>query len=80
MYNASYAGRKASCSYIWRYSPKHKFHFDFQDATKHGKQPITTKSFDRIFHTALEYLGGFPEAPEIQVFPNSVRLFNKEEK
>jgi uncharacterized protein YhbP (UPF0306 family) len=80
MYNASYAPQKASQAYIWRYSPKHKFGFDFQDASIHLGSKITKKSFNRIFETAIEYLGGYPKPPLIKVFPERVKLFNKKEK
>lgn len=77
MYNASYRAQNASQAYTWRYSAKHKFGFDFNDASIHAGQKITAKSFDRIYATAIEYLGGFPKPPVIKVFPDRVRLFNK---
>lgn len=70
MYNQSYADLPpATKSYIWRYSPKHKLHFDMKEAD------LSPKSFDRIFDTAIEYLGKFPEPPVMTVFPERVRLF-----
>lgn len=71
MYNDSYKGKKASKAYIWRYSPKHKLHFDMKEAD------LKASSFDRIFTTAIEYLGGFPKPPELVIYPDSVRLFDK---
>ena len=72
MYNQSYAKEKpASKAFIWRYSPRHKLHYDMQYAS------LPAKSFDRIYDTALEYLGKFPEPPELVVFPDSVRLFGQ---
>jgi hypothetical protein len=75
MHNASYKALRASEGYIWRYSPKHKFGFDFKDASIHLKQKITAKAFKRIYETTLEFIGGYPDPPVIKVFPNSVRLF-----
>lgn len=70
MYNMSYAKETpAESAYIWRYSPKHKLHFDMKLAD------LEPKSFDRIYDTAIEYLGGFPTPPEMVVYPESVRLF-----
>lgn len=72
MYNESHAGdKKASKAYIWRYSPKHKLHFDMKEAT------LSPASFNRIYNTALEYWGKFPEPPALVVYPDSVRLFDK---
>lgn len=72
MYNESYAKEKpASRAFIWRYSPKHKHHYDMKETL------LKPSSFNRIYSTALEYLGGFPEPPPMVVYPESVRLFNK---
>lgn len=72
MFNMSYADeRKATKAYIWRYSPKHKLHFDMKE-TK-----LRPSSFNRIYHTALEYWGKFPEPPAMVVYPERVRLFDK---
>ena len=77
MFNSSYAPQRASGGYIWRYSSKHKFGFDFADASIHSGRKITAKSFDRIFDTAIEYLGGYPKPPVLKVFPERFKLFNK---
>lgn len=78
MNNLSYTKEpKANYAYIWRYSPKHKLHFDMQDASLHRQKKVTPAAFNRIYTTALEYLGGFPEPPELVVFPDSVRLFGQ---
>jgi hypothetical protein len=63
--------KKATKSFIWRYSPKHKLHFDMKQAD------LKPSSFNRIYHTALEYLGKFPEPPVMVVYPERVRLFDK---
>ena len=74
MYNQSYAKeKKATKAFIWRYSPKHKLHFDMKEAD------LRPSSFNRIYRTALEYLGGFPSPPVITVFPESVSLWEKKE-
>ena len=78
MNNQSYAKEpKANYAYIWRYSPKHKLRFDMQDAAVHSKQPVRPAAFNRIYTTALEYLGGFPEPPVLTIYPDSVRLFGQ---
>ena len=75
MYNKSYAkDKKATKSYIWRYSPKHKLHYDMKEAG------LRASSFNRIYDTAIEYLGGFPKPPVITVFPERVRLFELTKK
>jgi len=70
MYNQSYATeKKASRAYIWRYSPKHKLHFDMKEAV------LRPSSFNRIYDTTLDYLGGFPTPPVLTIYPESVRLW-----
>jgi hypothetical protein len=70
MFNESYDKESpATHAYIWRYSPKHKCHFDMKPAD------YGPSSFNRIYETAIEYLGGFPEPPVLTVYPESVRLF-----
>lgn len=71
MYNDSYKGKRATRAFTWRYSPRHKLGFDFREAR------LPASSFDRIYKTAIEYMGGFPEPPELKVYPESVRLFEK---
>lgn len=55
--------------FTWRYSALHKCRFDFQESL------LDESSFDRIYDTALEYLGGFPEPPEVVVYPDKFILF-----
>lgn len=78
MYNESYKEEQpATDAFYWRYSPKHKFKFEMKDASIHLDQKIGEKSFDRIYETALEYMGGFPEPPEMVVYPDKFKLFDK---
>lgn len=63
-----------SRAFTWRYSPKHKYRFDFQESK------FDNRAFKRIYDTALDYLGEFPEAPEIKVYPKEVSLFKKKEE
>ncbi len=80
MFNESYATEKAAKhAYIWRYSPKHKLHVDFQDAAVHMGSPVKESSFNRIYDTAIEYLGGFPKPPEIVVYADKFKLFERSE-
>lgn len=74
MNNKSRKGRAVSRAFTWRYSPKHKFGFDFQESL------LDYHSFKRIYDTTIEYLGEFPEPPKIKKFPESVRLFDKVKK
>jgi hypothetical protein len=71
MYNKSYKGPKCTAAYSWRYSPKHKFGFDFQ------LSELDHNAYKRIFDTFIEYSGGFPEPPNMKVYPKSIRLFDK---
>lgn len=72
MYNHSYAKESpALLAFTWRYSPKHKHHFDMQKAELSGK------SFDRIYDTAIEYMGGFPEPPTLTSYPEKITLFER---
>jgi hypothetical protein len=70
MYNQSYDTKKVKAAYTWRYSPKHKFGFDFQ------KSDSDYKAFKRIYDTCIEYMGGFPEPPSMKVYPEKIRLFD----
>lgn len=70
MYNKSYKGR-VSRAFTWRYSPRHKFGFDFQESHK------TYNDFKRIYDTTIDYLGEFPEPPTIKRYPESIKLFDK---
>jgi hypothetical protein len=76
MFNLSYAGKlkKATHAYTWRYSAMHKNRFDMQESH------LPFRSFSRIFETCLDYLGSFPEPPEMNVYPDAVRLFNPKRK
>lgn len=75
MYNRSYSkGQRASRKFTWRYSPRHKYGFDFQEST------LTWQSFKRVYDTTIEYLGGYPEAPRLKVYPEKIRLFDKVEE
>jgi hypothetical protein len=74
MNNKSRTGRPVSRAFTWRYSPKHKFGFDFNEST------LNYSSFKRIYDTTIEYLGEFPMPPSVKRFPTSVRLFDKKPK
>lgn len=78
MFNKSRAGSNVSRAFTWRYSPKHKFGFDFNESL------LNYKSFKRIYDTTIEYLGEFPMPPSLKRYPESVRLYqpinNMEEK
>jgi hypothetical protein len=71
MYNNSYAKTDVAATryFTWRYSSKHKNKFDLKEST------FTWESFKRIYDTFIEYLDGFPEPPELIVYPDKVRLF-----
>lgn len=71
MHNKSQRGTKASRAFTWRYSPKHKFGFDFNESM------LNYLSFKRIYLTTIEYLQGFPEPPIIKRYPDKIRLFDK---
>lgn len=70
MNNKSRPGRAAQRAFTWRYSPKHKFRFDFQEST------LDYKSFKRIYDTTIEYLGEFPAPPTLRRYPDAVRLYD----
>lgn len=76
LFNMSYKNKlpKASHAYIWRYSATHKNKFDMHET----KLPF--RSFSRVFETCLDYLGSFPEPPEMNVYPDSVKLFDKQKE
>lgn len=72
MYAKSYADESpVSRKFTWRFSPQHKANFDFSESL------LTVTSFQRIYDTAIEYLGGFPEPPVITVYPKTFELFKK---
>lgn len=70
MFNKSRPGR-VSRAFTWRYSPKHKFAFDFKESL------VDYRSFKRIYTTAIEFLGEFPEPPTIKRYPEYVRLYDE---
>lgn len=63
--------------FTWRFSPAHKFKFDLNESL-YGYD-----SFVRIYDTAMEFLAnaagrkwtGFPEPPELVVYPETFVLF-----
>jgi hypothetical protein len=71
MNNKSRKGVLASRAFTWRYSPKHKFGFDFNEST------LSYQSFKRIYATTIEYLGEFPEPPTIKRYPEQVKLYEE---
>ncbi len=71
MNNKSRAGQPVSRAFTWRYSPKHKHGFDFNESL------LNYHSFKRIYDTTLEYLGEFPEPPSLKSYPQSVRLYEE---
>lgn len=71
MNNISRPGRQASRAFTWRYSPKHKFRFDFSESL------FDYNSFKRIYNTFIEYSGEFPAPPVIRRYPDRVRLFEE---
>lgn len=71
MNNKSRQGKPVSRAFTWRYSPRHKFGFDFQESL------LDYQSFKRIYNTTIEYLGEFPEPPKIKRYPEEVRLYEE---
>jgi len=69
MNNKTRKGQKVSRAFTWRYSPKHKYGFDFQESH------LNYESFKRIYTTTIEYLGEFPMPPSLKKYPESVRLY-----
>lgn len=69
MWGKSYKGMKPSRAFTWRYSPRHRFGFDFSESKK------TYKDFTRVYDVTINYLGEFPPPPQIKRFPEKVRLF-----
>lgn len=69
MNNKSRNGRPVSRAFTWRYSPKHKMGFDFNESL------LDYQSFKRIYATTIEYLGMFPEPPTIKSYPQTIRLY-----
>jgi len=74
MFNKSFRGRPVSRAFAWRYSPKHKYGFDFTESR------LDYNSFKRIYRTTLEHLGEFPEPPMIRRYPKSVQLYEQTNK
>lgn len=71
MNNKSRAGRPVSRAFTWRYSPRHKMGYDFNESL------LDYQSFKRIYATTIEYLGEFPEPPTIRRYPEHVRLYQE---
>jgi hypothetical protein len=69
MHNKSRGGIPVSRAFTWRYSPRHKYGFDFNESL------LDYKAFKRIYNTTIEFLGEFPEPPKIKRYPTSVRLY-----
>jgi hypothetical protein len=76
MNNKTRTGKKVQRAFTWRYSPKHKYGFDFQESH------LNYESFKRIYATTIEYLGEFPMPPSLKRYPDNVRLYQevKQEK
>jgi len=71
MYGKSHKGMAPSKAFTWRYSPRHKFGFDFTESLR------TYRDFKRIYETTIDYLGEFPAPPTIKRFPDKVRLYEE---
>jgi hypothetical protein len=69
MNNKSRSGTLASRAFTWRYSNRHKAGFDFQESL------LNYRSFKRVYDTTIEYLGEFPNPPQIKRFPKKVKLY-----
>ncbi len=74
MNNKTRTGRKVTRAFTWRYSPKHKFGFDFNESL------LDYSSFKRIYATTIEYLGEFPMPPTLKRYPDNVRLYEPTKK
>lgn len=74
MYAKSHKGMKPSRAFVWRYSSRHKFGFDFTESTR----PYT--AFTRIYQITIDYLGEFPAPPLIKRFPEKIRLYAEVKK
>lgn len=70
MNNISRPGRQATRAFTWRYSPIHKFRFDFSESY------YGLKEFMWIYNTFIAYSGEFPAPPLIRRYPDKVRLFD----
>lgn len=71
MFNKSRKGTNVRRAFTWRYSPKHKFGFDFNESL------LKYSSFKRIYDTTIEYLGEFPMPPTLKRYPDNVRLYQE---
>lgn len=81
MLNMSLPGRKASRAFTWRYSPLHKFHFDFNEALRKNGTPLEyPKEFMWIYNTFLAFSEEFPQPPTIRRYPDEFRLYDKLDK
>lgn len=70
MNNKSRPGRKATRAFTWRYSPQHKFRFDFKEST------FSYKEFMWVYNTFIAYSGKFPQPPTIRRYPETFRLYD----
>jgi hypothetical protein len=70
--NKSRPGRQASRAFIWRYSPVHKFRFDFQESLFTYRKECAW-----VYQTFIAYSGGMPPPPNIRHYPDKVRLYDK---
>jgi hypothetical protein len=75
MNNVSQPGRMASRAFIWRYSQRHKFRFEFVESTFTWDHECMW-----IYNTFISYMGEFPNPPTIRRYPDKVRLFEKVKK
>lgn len=71
MWGKCYRGMKPSRAFTWRYSPRHKFGFDFSESKQ------SYRDFTRVYDTAVDYLGEFPPPPNVKRFPERVRLYDE---
>lgn len=71
MWGKCYKGMKPSRAFTWRYSPRHKFGFDFSESKQ------SYRDFTRVYDTAIDYLGEFPPPPLVKRFPDKVRLYEE---
>ncbi len=69
MNNKTRKGQPVTRAFTWRYSPRHKFGFDFSESL------LRYESFKRIYTTAIEFLGEFPNPPKLRRYPKTVRLY-----
>lgn len=71
MNNKTRKGSPVTRAFTWRYSPKHKYGFDFSESL------LNYYSFKRVYDTTIEYLGEFPAPPTVKRYPKNVRLYEE---